>query len=253
MASIAEIKKAIADEGKITMSCVQKSINECNEVINSRLDAIENNIAGISTRLTGIEVQLKDTVNKSQTNTDDIATVNFDLAALKGRMEELNEAAQIKNHEIETLARTLDEQIDRNMRETLIIHGIEGTERTWQETRIKLSKYISELSGNGINERDVYTSIVRAHRGGSGSKTIFAKFNDGYVMRQIKDLSVKKRGLFVNQMRSPNVTLRNQKGLAARKHLREGEGANWKLYMNDKIQLMVKRPTETRYTFYQQF
>ena len=56
----------------------------------------------------------------------------------------------MQNHNVlqkehETLVKTLDEQIDRGMRETLIITGVLGMENSWVDTKEKLSTFLADL------------------------------------------------------------------------------------------------------------
>ena len=56
-------------------------------------------------------------------------------------------------------------------RERLCIHGVPGTENSWEITRIKLSTFISDLSEQKLKSDDIYNTIVRSHRGGLGFST----------------------------------------------------------------------------------
>ena len=140
------------------------------------------------------------------------------------------------------LASQLDDQIDRNMRETLAVHGIGGNEKSWEETRAKLSDYLSELSQE-MNKDEIYDSIIRAHRG-PNSNSIFVKFNDGYVVNHVKALRT-ERGVYINQMRSPMVKRRVKESVRVKKMLKANDGKNWKMYVNDKVQLMIRKPDDT--------
>ena len=164
----------------------------------------------------------------------------------------------------EQLAKSLDEQIDRNMRETLIFSGVDGTEKTWDETKDKLARTLAKLEQKKVakpEERysvdDFFDGIVRAHRGGKGRKDankIFAKFSSQQMVDHIKTLSHVNRDLFINQMHSPMV---NQSLYDSRKLIKTLRGSHaskhWKLYMNDRCQLMCKRQGEDKYVMYKQF
>ena len=61
-----------------------------------------------------------------------------------------------------------------------------------------------------------------------------------------------RKGVFVNQMRSPMVRDRIAKALDYRMEIRELHN-DWKMFVNDKVQLMVKKPGEKLYIKYKQF
>ena len=128
------------------------------------------------------------------------------------------------------------------MRETLIISGIEGHDKTWEGTRDLLSRKLEEVSENTINKDTISSAIIRAHRGGKDRKAIFVKFNNSYMVN-------KRKSVYISQMRSPFVTARIKKALILRKSLKGG----WLMYVNDKVELMIKRPGEFKYKVYKSF
>ena len=152
---------------------------------------------------------------------------------------------------MEKLETLIDEQTDRNMRETLVISGVPGSEKNWEATKCMLAKFLEELSDWKLHQDLIYNSIVRAHRG--KDNLIFVKFCNDSVFTDIKRLNFKKKDIYINQMRSPLVTKRIKKALSLRKLLKDGEGSKWKMFVNDKIELMVNRPGETKYSRYKVF
>ena len=124
-----------------------------------------------------------------------------------------------KDIELDQLQNLIDDQTDHNMRETLIISGIEGHDKTWEETRDLLSQKLEEVSENTINKDTISSAIIRAHRGGKDRKAIFVKFNNSYMVNKIKSLNFKRKGVYISQMRSPFVTARIKKALILRKSL----------------------------------
>ena len=73
-------------------------------------------------------------------------------------------------------------------------------------------------------------------------------------MDHIKTLSYVNRDIFINQMHSPMVNERLFNGRKLIKTLKESAASkSWKMYMNDRCQLMHKKPGEDRYVMYKQF
>ena len=169
-----------------------------------------------------------------------ISTVQFELPILQ--------------ESIKLLEEQLDNQIDRSMRETLILHGIKGNETSWDATKEMLSSFLEELSEGELNKYDIFYSIVRAHRGGKDNKSVYVKFNNHNVMDSVKGLKLKKKGLFINQLRSPKVNKRIQEASKVKTELRKKVNSkNWKMFINEKVQLMFKKPNDSRYGIYKQF
>ena len=99
------------------------------------------------------------------------------------------------------------------MRETLIINGIDGFEKTREETKTKLCKLLVEVSDD-IDEddshsyNDIYNNIVRAHRGkkkDEGYTPNYVKYLTGDMVGFVKSLHFKRKNLYINEMRSPLV------------------------------------------------
>ena len=202
------------------------------------------------------EADIKNYSAKTNTNTEDILANNNEIAGIRESVERLT-------NDNEKLAKSLDEQIDRNMRETLIFGGVGGTEKTWEETKVKLANTLFSLEEKRIesdNDRftyyDFYYGIVRAHRGAKerNAKQIYAKFSSQEMVEHIKTLSFVKKDIYINQMRSPMVSERLYNGRMLIKTLK-GEDASkqWKMYMNDRCQLMHKKLGADKYIMYKQF
>ena len=136
---------------------------------------------------------------------------------LKSNLQQMSEENQPS-------ALKLDDQIDCNMRETLVIHGVPGTENSWENNRIKLSIFLADLSEQKLTSDIIYNSIIRSHRDGKDNQAIFVKLNSNFMVDEIKSLRLKKHSVFINQMRSPLVTARIKKGLDIRKNLKNNEG-----------------------------
>ena len=184
---------------------------------------------------------------------EDIKILSFDGDALNQRVVDLQNKIKNKDIELDQLQNLIDDQTDHNMRETLIISGIEGHDKTWDETRDLLSRKLEEVSENTINKDTISSAIIRAYRGGKDRKAIFVKFNNSYMVNKIKSLNFKRKGVYISQMRSPFVTARIKKAPILRKSLKGGDGKNWLMYVNDKAELMIKRPGEFKYKVYKSF
>ena len=89
-----------------------------------------------------------------------------DIAATTHDVKVLHDKVQLMESTHHNLVLKLDDQIDRNMRETLVINGVDGNEKTWDETKTILCDLLNELDDNGkFSKVDYQRNIVRAHRG----------------------------------------------------------------------------------------
>ena len=226
------------------------------EVKNS-IKSLGTQIEGISVRVTANENAIKEHSEKIHTNIDDIKTNKHELDNLVNKVNKLEE-------DNVRLAKSLDEQIDRNMRETLIFTGISGSEKSWDETKNKLAQTLAKLEKKKVAEKDdqytyddFYEGIVRAHRGGKGQKgenKIFAKFSSQQIVDHVKTLSLGIKDIYINQMHSPMVNERLYNGRKLIKTLKASAASKtWKMHMNDRCQLMHKKPGDDRYVMYKQF
>ena len=163
-----------------------------------------------------------------------------------------NDVIKQLQKDLEKLLIELDEQTDRNMREALVIHGVGGAEKSWEETTDVICSHLTEISNGELSYSSLYNTIVRAHRGGKDNKAIFVKFNNSFTVDQVKKLRT-ARGVYINQLHSRMINERLKKGRNLRKELKQQEGKLWKMYLNDNVQLMIKKPGDTKYSFYKQF
>ena len=221
------------------------------------LNDLLTKIEGVAERVSTNEAAVKEHEDKITTNIEDIKANKFELDELKNNVKLLQE-------DNERLAKSLDDQIDRNMRETLIFSGIAGGDTKWEETKKNLAKTLTNLEKKKVEKEedrysydDFFYGIVRAHRGGKGRKDenkIYAKFSSQQLVDHIKTLSLVNRDIFINQMHSPMV---NERLFNGRKLIKTLKGAaaskSWKMHMNDRCQLMCKKPGEERYVMYKQF
>ena len=97
------------------------------------------------------------------------------------------------------------------MRETLVIHGVGGAEKSWEETTDVICSHLTEISNGELSYSSLYNTIVRAHRGGKDNKAIFVKFNNSFTVNQVKKLRT-ARGVYINQLRSRMINDRLKKG-----------------------------------------
>ena len=174
MATIQEIEILMKNlETKITEN-ISHTIKTETKKLYERIAQLDENLKIISNRLTINEKEVKEIKTVVNNNKEIISTVQFELPILQ--------------ESIKLLEEQLDNQIDRSMRETLILHGIKGNETSWDATKEMLSSFLEELSEGELNKTDIFYCIVRVN------KSVYVKFNNHNAMDSVKGLKFEKRG-----------------------------------------------------------
>ena len=236
--------------------------------INKRHDELEQNftasITKINNKLENIEESINTHINNNMTEIQSVKKMcvqnSQELTVFKEqKIATIDNALSNQQIEIEELKKQLDDQTNRNLRNTLIIKGVpqETSEISWDDTikvlSTTLNKHCNRLSVDYIEE-----SIERAHRGKpyqnddtnqhhayQTHSAIFVKFHSWQDADRIlkcvisENKSKKNKGgkeLRIMQMFSPALTARRNEALKLRKQLLlEGENKEYKLSYPAKL------------------
>ena len=158
-----------------------------------------------------------------------------------------------QKQEIEELQNSMEDQINRGMRSTLIFKGIkeEENEFSWEDTTNVLANQLSPILN--CDPMQIVGDIERAHRGkGSKSRNIYVKFNSWKASDQISKLIIKANRskithITVSQMYGPKTTAIMNEKLKLRKDIIKDHKA-WKMYVAYPGTLMLKKPGEKKFT-----
>ena len=188
--------------------------------------------------------------NKAERNEAQLGSLQSDLTLMQASLASITEE--------------LDDQINRSLRTTLIIKGVnEEPNESWEDTENILVKMLARhLSMH--DEAQVAEMIERAHRGkksstSNGPRHIFARFyswkDSEYV--QSKYLSLNKANpkmkIKVHQMYSKRVTERRNAALLKRRDLMKNKTIS-NGYISYPATLMVKySPSEKSYKKHEEF
>ena len=170
-------------------------------------------------------------------NSENIEELKENYKALQSQVDAFQtnfEAIQKNNQNInddllkkcEALTKDLDDQTNRNMRNTLVFYGIrESTEEDWDKTSKTLATYLSKLTRNKKLNQITY-DIDRAHRSANNPdkkdepRPIFAKFTTwknaqfykSLIINNNKSLKTKNKHstVFVDQLYSKTVSKRRK-------------------------------------------
>ena len=108
--------------------------------VKSSISNLEEQLKGISTRVAANELSVETNKTTSDTNAAEIL-------AIKNELTELKQSVNMLQKENERLTNSLDEQIDRGMRETLVflVARVSGKERKRGRKRCNTSRKPSRL------------------------------------------------------------------------------------------------------------
>ena len=207
----------------------------------SRFDQVDS----ILSNLTQNMEKIQQTANDAQTAAEEAKSM------ARNNQSEINELTD----KIGKLEASLDDQINRNMRTTLVFNGINGTERSWNETSSILAQTINEIKP----DIDCKNWIERAHRAKQNGNTskplpIIAKFCSWQHSEEIKSIIInhnkaendRKKHLYVDQLQSKQLMERTNTAKLHRKQLKE-EHLDWKMYICHPANLMCKEPGNLHY------
>ena len=202
----------------------------------------------------------------------DLVTLQNEVTALKYRTEQLEAKLNTQENVNESISKLLDDQVNRNLRKTLIFRGIQGNyNESWSKTSNKLAKFLSDIDQNHLRFGDILHDIDRAHRpnennetdrnGQSSTPPIFVQFNTWkaaqYYMHQVIDYNKKSRNeaavsVYVDQMYSKELTERRKKAIDLRKQ-RRTDGDKSKMLVKFPATLMKFDDTARKYVELQKF
>ena len=138
-----------------TVESLQASINTVTQVANNALALVEK----LEAKIKVLEESNKELSRKIDRN----STENKETVKLieKNHTEVLNRVREVEER--------LEERTNRQLRKTLVFRGIEEkpageASETWEESRVKVAKAISEVCGPEVDEEAAYDMIERCHR-----------------------------------------------------------------------------------------
>ena len=134
-----ELKLLIKTPRDETISSLQRTFQEENAKLVIKLENVESSVTKLATRLNLVEKEVLELKAKTSGNCNDIKVNTYEK-------DQHNDAIKGLQSDLEKLSIELDEQTDRNMRETLVIHGVGGAETSWEDTTDVLCNYLSDIS-----------------------------------------------------------------------------------------------------------
>ena len=244
---------------------------EFEEIIKKHLKLQENNLKGlIKSEAALLKVEIVNLQHEVETLKTENANIKkqsdfnkSNLESLKGENNNLKSKIAKIEHEQSKLAEEIEERTNRQLRKTMVFHGIpeESTRRdpndqqsemrkeNWEETEELLAKTISDICDDTSIScaRDM---LERVHRSapnmkykGNGPHPIFAAFRDWkdaeFVKKQFRISDTTLRG---DTKYGPRTSMRRDLAMKERKRLKD-MGTICNGYVDFPARLMAATPT----------
>ena len=193
--------------------------NNAKKITEKIIEKMDTKFDELSTRIEIIDRKAEAAESLAKQNQNSISNLTSGSTALQ---EKIAEQAK-KIHELEE---NIEDQVNRNSRDTLVIRGIkkENQDKTWNNTSHVLSSSLCGLFG--WNPNQFLSNIERAHRGDykNPNSPIYVKFISWKVSQAVLDSIIR-----ANRSRQTNISVRQK--------------------YSDKVQKRMNRLLITRYTW----
>ena len=219
------------------------------ELLNTQKEDI---IKGITVSLT----EIKNKISEAKGIAEDAITLG---KGNSDQIDSLTEKIDLLTTENTLLANKIDDQINRNMRKTLIFKGIpqqQDIENTWEKTESTLINIlINEANVHPDHANKIFERVHRGKKGGEkyGPPHIYAccySWKDAQkLIRTFKEPNYKKNSqmeIYVEQLYSPEVTKRRNEAMKVRKTLKNNKEI-MSGYVEYPAILMVKHTVKGKY------
>ena len=192
--------------------------NNAKKITEKNIEKMDTKFDELSTRIEIIDRKAEAAESLAKQNQNSISNLTSESTALQ---EKIAEQAK-KIHELEE---NIEDQVNRNSRDTLVIRGIkkENQDKTWNNTSHVLSSSLCGLFG--WNPNQFLSDIERAHRGDykNPNSPIYVKVISWKVSQAVLDSIIQ-----ANRSRQTNISVSQT--------------------YSDKVQKRMNRLLITRYT-----
>ena len=205
---------------------------------------------GIDERICVLENELEEA---KKTASDALELAKSNQEAIKALHSHITNLVSENND----LKQAVDKQMDRSMRNTLVIKGLAlgNNEQSWEDTEETLNKIL--LDNTDLDASHISRLFERVHRGKTSDKQpgpplIFARCYDWrdtqMPISTFRNLNMKNKNLkvYVEQQHSPMITARQNEAMLVRKKLKKQN-----LIVSGFVQypatLMVKKQGDSKY------
>ena len=235
---------------------------ECTKLQNS----IDKNTKDVNV-LKGDVIEIRNSAKENTKDIHDLATrvyhIEEENTNLKGLLNIAIKTNDTQAVQISTLRYRLEDQTNRNCRQTLIIRGIrEKPNETWKETKQLLSDTLANICK--LDQTKLPSKIMRAHRGPTvekedkkfGARDIHALFFDWNTCQEILSGMIKHgkgKKVYVEQRYGPDTTARRNLAKIERRDLLDAEKVV-NGFVDYPARLMVKyHETDEHYTLHKDY
>ena len=239
-----------SDEIKVLLN---EKFDEFSNKIVSTEDKFDTTAREIYMKMEQIEKKAEDAKTNASNNSDEIESLRFEMKEQGHKISKQFETISKLESEIEELK-------NRSLRKTLMFKNIkyqQVSESSWSATKSVLIELISRILPETTKE-EISNNIERAHRvhskgtSSNGSppylvvKMVNWAFSENVKSAFIQENQNGRSQVFVSQMYSKSLTLRQNQALKHRLEMKE-EDPSIQGYIRYPATLMIKRPGEKKY------
>ena len=239
-------------------SSINERIVEKHDETNKRIDEKHENLVRL---LANCEKKADEAITTANDN-------KTEILKLKSQIEVITTSITEKTNRINLLEDTLNDQIDRNLRSTLIIRGLpkKADENTWDDTANVFADYMAQkLNWNNNSRNMLFQDIERIHRGKENENSanhrskipaIYVKFHSWKTAQNILKEIIKANkskmiSISAQQMYSKSTQAKMDEANKVRLELKNNEEQRtWATYVKYPGILMVKKSGERKYSPY---
>ena len=245
-----------------------EQLGPLNQKIEELNNKIEENHQNLSTKINENHqnlTQLLQNVEKKAEEASKLANDNKeDIKRLESTVTQLNDKLEEKQKKQEELEDLIIDQIDRNLRNTIIVRGLPkaNNERTWDDTAETFVNYLSRnLHWDKTTKDNLYNDIERIHRGKDNNHqesppAVFIKFYSWKTAQNIiktiitahknKDVKITAHQMYSKRTQSNMDAAENQK----KELLRNPDYKNCQAYVKYPGIIMIKKDGDRHFMKY---
>ena len=265
------LEQTLADKLTAIQESIERSETNLRNHIDLKIQSLSQDIVKNERRIEDVSTTADEAKNSAIVNcnkinllTERVGKLETEKGELEGKVTALTQRESTQLVRINVMQKRLEDQTNRNSRNSLIIRGVPETDdESWDDTRENLCAALAPVVGKDPSE--ISKMIERVHRGkarqnqnndGETPRAIHCRFFDWNDSEYIKLHTIKnsrRSNIFVEQHYGPDTTYRRNLAKAERKKLKD-ENVIVSGHVKYPAKLFVKyEATERHYSFHSDF
>ena len=208
--------------------------------VKSETSATNKRVDALVSRVATLEGKVAEEAERNGGLEEAVRRLTLENATMRGEFEA----------KFDLLRSDLDKEIDGSLRDHVILYGLPGHEKKWEDTALMLAGWLAK-NVEGNTEKEYDAAIFRAHRGPfkpgkTGPRPVFAKINYRFAERIRNKLKFGLGSVTIRDQFSDNTQERVNAALEYRKEWKK-DNVNGKGYISYPAIFKTKTGTDTEY------